>query len=466
MQISIKEVFTGFESFYEKSLSSPIVTYRDILPLLSFHKKNKGIKIKQIGKSIDGKVLYSVQIGTGKIKVLAWSQMHGDESTATRTFFDLLNFIERKENQKIVKNLFSHITLYLIPMLNPDGAEKQKRFNALGIDINRDAVDLVSPEAEILERLFREISPDFALNLHDQDGWYSVGESGKPTAISFLATTPDAKKSKTEERKRAMSVIGKTASELCKYAPGHIAKYSDEYEPRAFGDNFAQRGASVILIEAGRWENDENKDFIRKLYFTSLMTVIKTIAAEKYTAAAIKVYNEIPENKELIYDLILRKVKLNNKYIVDIGIKRYPIYDKKKGRIYEGKIEAIGDLSIYSAFEEYLFEDCTAYPAEKLNFGSIKSSENFKKSFWELAKSGIAIIEYKKSEEKEISRVRDEIPLNYVKADCEFSSEIFPGNYANFVLKNKKGEKEGLILNGFFINLLSEKSTHINSIRI
>ena len=463
MKYSIHNIFEEFDSIRETSLSSPIVKYKDILPLLSKHKKNKNIKIKAAGKSVNGKVIYSVTVGKGALQVLAWSQMHGDESTATRAFFDFLNFIEKKETNKLAAELLDKITLTFIPILNPDGADKQTRYNALGIDINRDAVDPVSPESEILDRIFREIQPGFSLNLHDQDGWYSVENSGKPTSVSFLATTPDCYQTKTAARKKAMSVIGKTFSAMSEIIPGHIARYSDAFEPRAFGDNFAAKDSAVILIEAGRWKDDENKEFIRKIYFTTFTAALLTIASEKYPLSLVKIYNQIPKNSEMMLDLILRNVLLRDKYKVDIGIKRFPVYDERRNKtVYEGKIETLGDLSVYSAFEEYDMNGYSLYPGEKEKHNrEIEFTEEY---YFNLVKKGITTLEH-----VDLSFEKNdfnEIPLNLIRAGCDFSQDVYPGNFANFYLKNRNGETDYIVVNGFLVNIISNDISVINAIRI
>ncbi len=461
MNFPIHELLERFDSIREVLLYYPEVKYKDILPLLSKHRKNKNVKIKAAGKSVKGKVIYSVTIGSGPVKILAWSQMHGNESTATRTFFDFLNYIVAEE--KDTADLLSKITLTFIPMLNPDGADVHSRYNALAIDINRDAVDLVSPESEILDRVFREIRPDFALNLHDQDGWYSVGNSGKPTSISFLATTPDIYQTKTTARKKAMSVIGKVYEKLSEVIPGHIARYSDEFEPRAFGDNFTARDSAVILIEAGRWKEDSDKEFIRKVYFTAFVTTLSVISSGKFPLNAIKIYEKIPKNKELMLDLILRNVLLKEKYKVDVGIKRFPVYDAVRGmELYEGKIEAIGELSVYSGFDEYDMNGYSIFPGEKETEKKIvKSREEY---LFELVKKGITTIEVLELSARE-SNFGD-FPLNLIREGCDFKHDLFPGNFANFYLINKKGEIDYVVVNGFLINRISNSIAVHNAIRM
>ena len=84
-------------------------------------------------------------------RVLLWSQMHGDEPTATAALFDVFEYLQRHRDDPVVQRILSSLTLYAIPMLNPDGAERFQRRNAQGIDINRDALRLQTPEGQVLK---------------------------------------------------------------------------------------------------------------------------------------------------------------------------------------------------------------------------------------------------------------------------------------------------------------------------
>ena len=48
---------------------------------------------------------------------------------------------EELTDDEPVKRILSALTLYVVPMLNPDGAERYQRRNAQNIDLNRDALD-------------------------------------------------------------------------------------------------------------------------------------------------------------------------------------------------------------------------------------------------------------------------------------------------------------------------------------
>ena len=56
------------------------------------------------------------RIGEGKKCILLWSQMHGNESTTTRALLDLFKLFAEEGYP------FKNCQLYIIPMLNPDGA--------------------------------------------------------------------------------------------------------------------------------------------------------------------------------------------------------------------------------------------------------------------------------------------------------------------------------------------------------
>ncbi len=110
-----------------------------------------------------------------------------------------------------------------------------------------------------------------------------------------------------------MKLIVNIYDELKKFIPGHIAKYKDDFEPRAFGDNFIKWGTSSVLIESGGWKNDEEKQFIRKLNYISILAGLNSIANKLYEKADIKVYNNIPFNDNLLFDLLLRNLSVKYK---------------------------------------------------------------------------------------------------------------------------------------------------------
>ena len=72
---------------------------------------------------------------------------------------DMFTVLHANRDKDWVKRIEEKITIRAVPMLNPDGAELFVRRSLQGIDINRDAIDLKTPEAQLLKRLRDEWRP-------------------------------------------------------------------------------------------------------------------------------------------------------------------------------------------------------------------------------------------------------------------------------------------------------------------
>lgn len=346
-----------YTRYKETRISNRFVKHADLLQILSSLADSELFTVKVAGYSFEGRSLNLIKAGTGEVKVFIWSQMHGDEATATMAICDLLNFLASgDEGADLRGSILSNCTLYILPMVNPDGAEVFNRRNAQGIDINRDFHRQQTPEGRILRRLRDEIEPDFGFNMHDQSTLWSTGNTGNPATISLLAPAFDAELSINPVRERAIQVISEINTGLQGHLPNSVGRFDDEYEPRAFGDNFQAAGTSTILIEAGGFKDDPEKQFIRELTFTALLTALKSIAHKSYTHIDRSSYFNIPENDKKHYHLVLKNCSVtspNGNYTVDVGL----VADEKlnlDGRsvTYTYLIEDVGDLTGYHGYEE------------------------------------------------------------------------------------------------------------------
>ena len=287
--------------------------------LFFFLQQNYGDVIDLIGSSYLDKPIYKMKLGAGKIKVLAWSQMHGNESNATHAMLDLLEIFERQPDLR--ENLFTKITLDFIFMLNPDGSENWTRRNGLDIDLNRDFLKLSSKEFPILKNLAQAGSYDYALNLHEQRTIFS-SDGVHPATLSFLAPAQDLERTITPTRKKAMAVISKIYQQMKGEIPNQIARYSDEFYPNSTGDNFTKIGIPTILFEGGHFQNDYKRTGTRKYYTLALYEGLVAISKLNGKNDGWELYQQIPENKESHYDLIYRNVKLNTVFecVLDIAV--------------------------------------------------------------------------------------------------------------------------------------------------
>ncbi|MBK5098394.1 MAG: peptidase M14 [Gemmatimonadetes bacterium] len=263
------------------------------------------IGLTRLGESLEGRAINAVTLGSGPVTVLLWSQMHGDESTASMSLADLVNwFASAPAADTLRQTLADRLTITMIPMLNPDGAERFVRENRVGIDINRDARRTATPEGRILRGVRDSIEADFGFNLHDQ-GTRTAGEDGPVVAIALLAPAADEERSWGPVRQSARQVAAVIAATLEPDLGQRMARYDDEFTPRAFGDNMQLWGTSTVLIESGLLAGDPQKQELRKLNVVALLSALHAIATGEYEDHSTEAYDELPMNLSLSNDLLL-----------------------------------------------------------------------------------------------------------------------------------------------------------------
>lgn len=432
-----RQLYEGYDQYKEMSITQRRFKQADIVPLLQALRKVDGFEVTPVGKSIQGRTIYMVKVGRGSIKVLLWSQMHGNEPTATMASLDIFNFFQQKDDlDPVRREILNNTTLYFIPMLNPDGAQTYERRNAIDIDLNRDALRLQSPESRLLKRIRDSLDADFGFNLHDQSTHYTAGVSDKSATLSFLAPAYDYEKSVNEVRKKALQLVITLNEAVQTFAPGHVGRYNDDFEPRAFGDNIQKWGTSTVLVESGGYPSDPEKQYIRKLNFVLLLTGLHAIATESYKNKHTDDYYQIPENERYLYDLVIRNAtlpKFGNAYTIDLGINRYEVeYDNHQQFYHSSSIADVGDLSVYHGYEELDAAGLTMVP------GNIypKKQRNIKKllqlNTLQLLKEGYTTVRLKKMKGHE--KVRDNFPLDIIGKKQTPAYTLGIGSRPDFIL--------------------------------
>jgi len=285
--------------------------------------------VSVIGYSEEERPIYSLKFGNGPIKILMWSQMHGNESTTTKALFDCFNLFET--NNEIPNQILEACTLVIVPILNPDGAERYTRLNANAIDLNRDAQDLSQSESRVLRGMYDSFKPNYCFNLHGQRTIFGVGSSGVSATMSFLSPSQDEKRSLSPNRKSAMAVISAINEMLQLEVPDGIGRYDDGFNLNCVGDTFQNFGVPTILYESGHFPGDYNREEVRRLVFIAIIKGLKVISNGVDTTN-YKNYFEIPENSKSFYDIIIRNAQVseNDNQLFDIAIQFKEVLKSKK----------------------------------------------------------------------------------------------------------------------------------------
>ena len=129
------------------------------------------------GTSGQGRALYLVHLQRSPAaswRVLLYAQQHGDEVSGKDALLYLI-----RDAVRTPESLPADIDLWIMPMVNPDGAEANTRRNAAGADLNRDHIVLEQPETQALHRVARRLRPHLAVDCHefsrDSEAWRARG---------------------------------------------------------------------------------------------------------------------------------------------------------------------------------------------------------------------------------------------------------------------------------------------------
>lgn len=324
----------------------------------------KALRVTPVGASTHGRPLRAITFGTGPTTVFLWSQMHGDESTATMSLADLLTWFALADGQRdaVRDRIASRLTVVMLPMLNPDGAELFQRENAFGVDINRDVRRLSTAEARVLKAVRDSIKPQYGFNLHDQNA-RTLGRPGSQrVGIALLAPAAEVTNDFGPTRAAARLVAARIRSVLEREVPGRVARYDDTFNPRAFGDLMQAWGTSTVLIESGALPDDPDKQRLRRVNVIAILTALEAIATGDFRNELAETYMSMPVNSGAAVDVVVKGASVvlpgQPPARVDISFN----YDDalRQGR---ARVREIGDLDEVVAFDTVSAAGLFIHPA-------------------------------------------------------------------------------------------------------
>ncbi len=445
-----------YSSYKEITIENRRYKHGDIQNLILELKDHKDFEVELAGKSLEDKEIYYVKWGEGPIDILLWTQMHGNEPTATMALFDFINYLKDMSFDKdFKKRLAKNCSIHMIPLLNPDGADRYWRYTALGIDMNRDAIRLNHPESRILKEIRDRTDAEWGFNLHDQSIYYSAGRSDNSARFSFLAPAYDWEKNINSKREDAMQMIGMINEYLQKNIPGHVGKFDDTFEPRAFGDNIQKWGTRTILIESGGTKDDPEKIGNRRLHYNLYRLIFESILNGSYENYSQEDYEKIPFNNRRMYDLMIQHLQIEqfgHKMDIDIGFKRQEVNEAHGAFSFYHKvyIDEIGDLSTRTAYEIF---DASEYEVDteveiKIldSLVELEDEDQIKRYLSE----GYAVFQL---EQRPPRSEWTNAPYYLITSQERFKNDPIKISQNPFFYLTKDGERKYLVVNGQLIPL-------------
>lgn len=159
------------------------------------------LKVEEIGKSVEGREIFVLKFSTSefgknenKLRVLFFAQQHGNEQSGKEGALLLAKELLKDENLF----LFDRIDFALIPQVNPDGSEINKRRNSNNVDLNRNHLLLEEPEVQSLHNFFNKYNFEVTLDVHEyypySEEWKDFGYYKRADEQLGLLTNPNASK--------------------------------------------------------------------------------------------------------------------------------------------------------------------------------------------------------------------------------------------------------------------------------
>jgi protein MpaA len=141
----------------------------------SFEKPLKPPVIERfiVGWSVEDRPIECVVIGEGGDVLLIVASIHGDETGGTPLVLHLIEFLETRGD------LVNSRRIVIIPRANPDGMARGSRYNARGIDLNRNfnasnwfagyrtgEVPFSEPETRAIAKVIQTYPPNQIISIH------------------------------------------------------------------------------------------------------------------------------------------------------------------------------------------------------------------------------------------------------------------------------------------------------------
>lgn len=236
----------------ESIQTSNLYTYEEMVQFLKNQDaKQEAMQLEVIGHTVKNREIYLAKYITNPNNptVLFLTQQHGNEQLTTE---GALEFIKHLGTNK-TKDVLENVNILVLPMLNADGAmgdvdfsldgyvadggRHLTRYNAVGVDLNRDHVDKIQPETQALHKnVLQKYEIDYMIDLHHQGTEYE--RDGKLVSGSMLYPTNENVKPEVLEKSKKLGAVVFNAVDSTGW--GHIGKYNG-----GSGENIGRNGAAV-----------------------------------------------------------------------------------------------------------------------------------------------------------------------------------------------------------------------------
>ncbi|WP_155845661.1 MULTISPECIES: M14 family zinc carboxypeptidase [unclassified Arthrobacter] len=279
--------------------TSKLATYDQMVSFLKDQDaRQPAMELEVIGQTVKGRDIHLVKYISDPAKptILYLTQQHGNEQLTTEGALEFVKHLGTGKSAGILDG----VNILIVPMLNGDGAmgdvnfslddylargdRHLTRYNAEGVDLNRDHVAKVQPETQALHNnVMRKYRIDYMIDLHHQGT--RAERDGKLVSGSILyPTTPNADPAVVEKSKRLGAVVFNNVDST---GWGHLGRYQGgSAETISRNGISVEYGIATLLFEM-RGMSDHYLDGYALGQRSNGYLIKQTVTTLASTAAAI-----------------------------------------------------------------------------------------------------------------------------------------------------------------------------------
>lgn len=258
--------------------SSPVTSYARMAAMLQADAAHGGwLRLASAGQSGQGRRLWVVRLSDPQSsaasagRVLVMCRQHGDEPASTEAMLGLIHRVALGQDEFLRQKL-SRVTLYIVPMVNPDGAEAGTRVNGADVDLNRDWGAFTQPETRAMAQVISIVRPDVVVDAHNWDGGDSLNTDCIEVSRTML--TPLGRAAHALQQQSVQTLTGAGYPVLS-------VGYGAERDPRLAHRWCTRQGMLSMLVETHAGSPQDTSDFLyrQEMYVALVETLARHYAA-------------------------------------------------------------------------------------------------------------------------------------------------------------------------------------------
>lgn len=196
-------------------------TYDQLMATLTQLDRNDRVWVGAIGRSVEGRTIPLVAVHhpqttfgqTARFLIIA--RQHGSEVAGTEAMMAIVWHLAQSNNPTDLE-LLRRLTFAIVPVVNPDGMVRNGRYNAQGMDLNRDWASRSQPETRAVEWAFGTWRPHAFLDCHE----LPASSSKAAYQQSFVETIADD------------PALDRNLTQMCAFLSDNVRRYQTAYGAR------------------------------------------------------------------------------------------------------------------------------------------------------------------------------------------------------------------------------------------